>query len=93
MQDVGRRITELRTARGITQEQLAERARVDARTVQRAEAGRHLTLLFLIRVAEILDAPMTALFEVPRARIPRSPGRPRTQRAAEAAPARRPPRR
>jgi len=93
MQDVGRRIAELRTARGITQEQLAERARVDARTVQRAEAGRHLTLVLLIRVAEVLGAPMTALFEQPRARVPRSPGRPPTKQAAETTPARRPRRR
>jgi len=83
MQDVGRRIAELRAARGITQEGLAERARVDARTIQRAEAGRHLTLVLLIRLAEVLDVPMTVLFEEPRARAPRSPGRPPTTQAAE----------
>jgi transcriptional regulator with XRE-family HTH domain len=88
LQDVGRRIAELRAARGITQEQLAERARVDARTVQRAEAGRHITLALLIRVAEVLGAPMVALFQAPQARAPRSPGRPRALKAAEAAPAR-----
>jgi transcriptional regulator with XRE-family HTH domain len=83
MQDVGRRVAELRSAQGITQEGLAERARVDARTVQRAEAGRHLTLVLLIRIADVLDVPMTSLFEHPRTRLPRAPGRPRgTQEAA-----------
>jgi transcriptional regulator with XRE-family HTH domain len=76
MQDVGRRVAELRSAREITQEGLAERARVDARTVQRAEAGRHLTLVLLIRIADVLDVPMTALFEPPSERERRRPGRP-----------------
>jgi transcriptional regulator with XRE-family HTH domain len=37
--DLGSRISELRQARGLTQEQLAEKCEVSARTIQRIESG------------------------------------------------------
>ena len=53
---VGRRVAELRVARGWTQEQFAERARLDPRDFQKIEAGElPLTLRRLLRLANALE--------------------------------------
>ncbi len=53
---VGRRVAELRVARGWTQEQFAERARLDPRDFQKIEAGGlPLTLRRLLRLANTLE--------------------------------------
>jgi transcriptional regulator with XRE-family HTH domain len=71
---IGRRIAELRIAREITQEQLAEKSEVDARYLQRIEAGEiNLTVDTLVRIANVLRVEIGALFgaDVPpsRARV------------------------
>jgi transcriptional regulator with XRE-family HTH domain len=77
-EDLGRRVLELRTAHGWTQEEAAEKLSLDVRDLQRIEAGRvNLTFRSLLRVARGLGAPLRALFEPPRSREPRKPGRPR----------------
>lgn len=76
MADVGRCVTVLRRARGWTQEQFAERLRVDARTLQRIEAGRHITFAMLVHLADALLVPIGELFGPPVERKPRRPGRP-----------------
>ena len=76
MADVGRRVTELRQSRGWTQEHFAERLRVDARTLQRVEAGQHITFAMLVQLARALRVPIGELFEPPTARDLRRRGRP-----------------
>jgi transcriptional regulator with XRE-family HTH domain len=78
MTDVGRRVTELRQARGWTQESLAERLRVDARTLQRVEAGRNLTVLMLIQLANAFGVPIGQLFDAPAGHASRKAGRPKS---------------
>jgi transcriptional regulator with XRE-family HTH domain len=77
LKDVGRRVAELRLARGLTQEALAERLDVAARWVQAVEGGKeNLTLGTLATFANALKAPMVAFFEPPT--IPKArPGRPK----------------
>ncbi len=61
---IGRRIADLRNASGITQEQLAEQSEVDARYVQRIEAGEiNVTIDTLVRIANVLRVGVGALFE------------------------------
>ena len=76
MADVGRRVMELRQSRGWTQEHFAERLRVDARTLQRIEAGKHITFAMLVQLARALRVPIGELFEPPTARDLRRRGRP-----------------
>jgi transcriptional regulator with XRE-family HTH domain len=76
-QDLGRRVREVRTGRGWTQEAAAERLGIDVRELQRIEAGRvNLTLHTLLRLARVLGAPVRELFDAPKSRAPRKPGRP-----------------
>ena len=78
MRNVGRRIVELRRARGWTQEHTAERMQLDAVTLRRIEAGRHfVTLRTLVRLANALGVPTRALLDDATLREPRRPGRPR----------------
>lgn len=56
IQAVARRIKELRQARGLTQDAVAEALGIAAKNVQRLEAGRqNLTLKTLANVADVLD--------------------------------------
>lgn len=76
MKDVGRRLAELRRDLGLTQEQLAERLRMEANNLQRIELGmQNLTLRTLVRLANELDVKPGALLEAPRSRLVRR-GRP-----------------
>jgi transcriptional regulator with XRE-family HTH domain len=77
LRDVGRRVAELRLARGLTQEGLAERLDVAARWVQAVEGGReNLTLGTLATFATALKVSMAAFFEAPT--TPKAhPGRPK----------------
>jgi transcriptional regulator with XRE-family HTH domain len=51
---VTRRIGEVRRARGITQDEVAEALGTATRAYQRMEAGQNLTLHTLARIAEVL---------------------------------------
>jgi transcriptional regulator with XRE-family HTH domain len=84
-EDVGRRIAELRAARGWTQEELAVRLRMTVRRVRRYEAGGNLTLRTLERVAKALAVTPRALLDPPLSRERRGPGRPRKARPYEVA--------
>ncbi len=76
MKDVGRRLAELRQDQRLTQEQLAERLRMDANNLQRIELGmQNLTLRTIVRLANELDVRPAALLEPPRSRLVRR-GRP-----------------
>ncbi|GAA4037905.1 hypothetical protein GCM10022409_23950 [Hymenobacter glaciei] len=68
---VARNLLHQRTLRGLTQEQLAERAGITARTIQRIEAATgapHLTTLALL--AGALAIPVQALSQEPTAALP-----------------------
>lgn len=76
-QDLGRRVREVRTDRGWTQEAAAERLGIDVRELQRIEAGRvNLTLHTLLRLTRALGTPIRDLFDPPSSRAPRKAGRP-----------------
>jgi len=60
---IGRRLAALRRERGLTQEQLAERAGTSSAYVARIEAGgRRATVEMLARLATALDVPLWRLF-------------------------------
>jgi transcriptional regulator with XRE-family HTH domain len=65
----GRRAQDWRRWRGLTQEQLAERAEVSLSSVQRIEAGEEIRFSALLLVAEALGVPIGSLLS----RSPRSP--------------------
>lgn len=62
---LGARLAEIRRARKLTQEQLAEMVGVDPQTVQRAETGRTaLSLVRLRSIAHTLGVSLAELFTV-----------------------------
>ena len=63
---VARRIAEIRRAKGITQDEMAEKLRCATRGYQRIEAGgQDLTLRTLVRVANLLGVTVTDLVPPP----------------------------
>jgi transcriptional regulator with XRE-family HTH domain len=56
------RLKELRTARAWSMEQLAGRAGVTVKTIQRAERTGKVTTSTLIAIAEALEVPVGDLF-------------------------------
>lgn len=74
---VGARLAEVRRARQLTQEQLAELVGVDPQTIQRAETGRTaLSLVRLRTIAQALGIALAELFAVEDgqlASVPESP--------------------
>ena len=89
--ELGRRIRACRTARGFTQEDLAQEAGIGLRTLRRLEAGRSTSLESLLRIALALDMAGAMLDAVPprdeslrQPSDPRLPqGKPPTQRPLE----------
>lgn len=74
---VGRRVAEVRSEAGLTQETLAERLEVALTYVARIEQGRqNVTLRSLARVAEALGVDPRVLLDAPTSPPPRR-GRPR----------------
>jgi DNA-binding XRE family transcriptional regulator len=58
LRQLGLRVRVLRTARELTQDQLADRAGLDRTYVSRLERGQHnLTVLTLLRLTQALDVP------------------------------------
>ena len=81
--DIGRKVAELRAARGLTQEQLAEQAGIDPTYLQRIEGGRlNLTVRTLVLVAAALGCAPKDLFEPPQSREVKV-GRPPRKKATE----------
>lgn len=69
IKDLGRKVAELRVARGLTQERFAERLGVSLKYVQRIEAGsENLTVDSLHRLATKLRVTVITLFEPPLVR-------------------------
>ncbi len=77
--DVGRRLAELRRARGWTQDDWAAALGVSVQYVRRLEAGENLTLRSLVLLACSLRVRTRKLLDPPATRARRRPGRPRTR--------------
>jgi transcriptional regulator with XRE-family HTH domain len=59
---MGRRLKKLRTAKGMSQDALAKRAKITREYVNKLEAGRYdPTMTVLVRLARGLDVPVTEL--------------------------------
>jgi transcriptional regulator with XRE-family HTH domain len=76
IENVGRRIAELRHQRGWTQRETAEKLRIEEQSLQRFERGANLTLRTLVKLAKIFGVEPQALFDAARPQD-RRPGRPR----------------
>jgi transcriptional regulator with XRE-family HTH domain len=80
--ELGRRINELRGAAGLTQEQLAERVAIDAKDLQKIEAGEvNITFRTLVRLAAGLGCTLAELVAPPTSRAVKV-GRPQRKKAA-----------
>lgn len=69
---VAKRIAEVRRAKGITQDEMAERLRCATKNYQRIEYGQNVTIKMLTRIANLLGVTVTDLVPPPpkRKRIP-----------------------
>ena len=66
LRDLGTRIRERRTARGLTQAQLGEQCTLHRTFIGSVERGeRNLSLLNLRAIARVLRVPLAELFAVP----------------------------
>jgi transcriptional regulator with XRE-family HTH domain len=80
VRNVGLRIAELRRQHELTQEEFAELLKMDARHLQRIEAGEiDLSVSRLALIANSLDVDAQELLSIPRDARKRPPGRPRTK--------------
>lgn len=77
LRDAGRRLAEVREARGLTQQALADELGVTMRYVQSVEGGKeNLTLRSLAGYASVLRVSIPEVFQPPASRRPKI-GRPR----------------
>jgi transcriptional regulator with XRE-family HTH domain len=78
LDQVGRRVGELRRSRGLTQQQVADSVGMLLRDYQAIEGGgRKVTLETVLKVArDGLEVPIRMLFDAPTGKLPRRPGRP-----------------
>jgi transcriptional regulator with XRE-family HTH domain len=74
--NLGQRVIELRIDRELTQEALAEKMQIEARDLRRIEAGDNVTVHTLVRLARALGVDIPALFDPPKMKHRRRPGRP-----------------
>jgi transcriptional regulator with XRE-family HTH domain len=76
---VAKRIAEIRRAKGITQDEMAEQLRCATKNYQRIEYGQNVTIKTLTRIANLLGVTVTDLVPPPPARKrkgkPPAPGR------------------
>lgn len=79
IEDVGRRIAEIRRGMGLTQQQLAEKLRCSVKHVQRLESGMNLRLATLAKLAQNFGISTKELLSEPLTRA-RTSGRPRGHR-------------
>ncbi len=86
------RISQIRRAKGLTQDEMAEKLGTATRAFQRIEAGQNLTLYTLARIADALGVRPDDLLGVGVERHPQRTGKPERGPPAQAA-AEEPPRR
>ena len=76
---IGRRIAEIRSEKGLTQEAFADRADITPQYLQELERGKqNFSIKTLNRLAKLLGVPFEALFVPPKTMESR-PGRPRNK--------------
>lgn len=82
--DIGRRVAELRAAKGLTQAQFAEVLGVDVTHLQKIEGGRlNVTVRTMVTLAAALELRgLAELFAPPASREVR-PGRPKRRKGSE----------
>ena len=56
-------VAQIRKKQGLTQEQLAEKCHLSTRTIQRLEVGKDTSMETLTMVANVLNVPISKLFE------------------------------
>jgi putative transcriptional regulator len=79
LDDLGRRVSELRRARGWTQAEAAAATGMADKDFQAIENGRRaITVRTALEIANVFGVPLRSLFDQPASREPRRPGRPRT---------------
>lgn len=77
LDDLGRRLAELRRERDWTQAQAAEKTGMSETDYRAIEHGRRaITLRTAFHLAETFGVPLRAMFDAPVSRAPRKPGRP-----------------
>jgi transcriptional regulator with XRE-family HTH domain len=62
---VAKRIAEIRRAKGVTQDQMAEALECATKNYQRIEYGQNVTIKMLARIANALDVSVAEFFEQP----------------------------
>lgn len=62
---VAKRIAEIRRAKGITQDEMAEKLRCATKNYQRIEYGQNVTIKTLTRIANLLGVTVTDLVPPP----------------------------
>lgn len=78
LDDLGRRLAELRHEHGWTQQQAADKAGMLMRDYQSIENGkRPITIRTALTLAQTFSVPLRELFEAPGSSRGRHPGRPR----------------
>ena len=65
IEDVGRRVAEMRQMRGWTQQEATEHLKMPLKNLQRIEAGMNVTLRTLVRVARGLGVRACVLLDEP----------------------------
>lgn len=79
---IGRRIVELRSSQGLTQQEFASRIGTSVQWLSRVELGQeNLTLQTLVKLAANLGVEVTSLFEQPTGEGGVRRGRPSKTRA------------
>ena len=77
LDDMGRRLAELRRARGWTQAEAATALGMAEKDFQAIENGRRaISLRTAVDIANVFGIPVRDLFDPPASREPRRPGRP-----------------
>lgn len=80
LRNLGRRIAEVRIARGLTQDAMAEELQISTKYLQRLERGRSMTLRTLIHLANTLKVSLESLLLTPAKSMSVQIGRPRKPR-------------
>jgi transcriptional regulator with XRE-family HTH domain len=79
IENLGRRIAEIRDELGWTQQQAAEFLRMPTKNLQKIEKGSNLTIRSLVRLASCFGVPARSLLDPPVSKE-RPRGRPRKKR-------------
>ena len=82
LRNLGRRIAEVRVARGLTQDAMAEEMAISTKYLQRLERGRSMTLRTFIHLANTLSVSMESLLLMPAKSTSVRIGRPRKAASA-----------